>query len=123
MTPNLAMGCNNAIEDAAALANELYALLKETSTPKLSGIENAFARYQKVREKRVKHCVRATGDYCRRTCWQTWLGGFLLLHVAPLLGPRFAVNNIFSPWVKGAAKLSFVEEKHPTSGVVPWKYA
>jgi len=122
MTPNIALGCNNAIESAASLTNHLHMLLEDVPNPTVTQLEATFALFQKERWARAKLSVNMTGNHCRRSCYQTWLGKFLLTRVMPLLGDSFLMNYALSPWAKDAVKLDFIDEKHPKKGSVVWKY-
>src|SRR3569833_2677359 len=111
MTPNAAMGCNNAIESAASLTNHLHALLQKSPDTTSAQIRAAFSRYQDERLPRAKVSVSRSGDQCRRSSYQTWFGMLLQTRILPLLGDRFVVRNLFSHWVQESIKLDIVAEK------------
>jgi 2-polyprenyl-6-methoxyphenol hydroxylase-like FAD-dependent oxidoreductase len=125
MTPNFALGCNNAVESVASLTNRLHALLQacgKNANPSTAELEQAFAAYEKDRKARATVAMTMTGDYTRRASFQTWFGWFLECWVAPLLGDRFIMTYIFGPWIRDAIKLDFVEEKQPKVAKLGWKY-
>jgi len=122
MTPNLGQGGNNSIESVASLVNQLNALVKKKPNPTAAELGEAFARFQKEREKQVKFIMGLTGSYTRWTSWRNWFGWFIQSWMWPLVGDRFIVNRLLSPIVRESIKLDFVEEKQLPAGKVPWKF-
>jgi len=122
MTPNVGMAGNNAFESAASITNKLHALLREKPNPTTDDLQAAFAGYQKERERRAAFCTWLSGRYCRWASWRTWYGRQIQSRIFPLLGDRFLVTYLLSPWIRNSIKLNFVEEEHLPAGAVPWKY-
>lgn len=66
------MGVNMGINSAAALANELYRTLQSEPDPSTETVEDAFARYQQIRnpEAGSLHAIGKTQIRC--VTWETW---------------------------------------------------
>jgi 2-polyprenyl-6-methoxyphenol hydroxylase-like FAD-dependent oxidoreductase len=125
MTPNLAMGCNNAMESAVVLTNVLHALDESSqaagSKPIETGeLEEVFAEYQRQRYQRASSCVSTSRMYTRFAAWNNWLYEIFGTYVAPLLGARLMVDYGFAPMPRGGRVLDFVRENNRKEGKVKW---
>jgi len=123
MTSNLALGANNAIESAAALANELHRLAGgHNQSPTPSAIEEAFARYQAAREARARQAMEMTGGNARLSIWKTQLGYLINRYVLPRLSGQRITDWMLSPYISGGVVLDFVDVKSVGRAKIPWKY-
>ncbi|KAK4210230.1 hypothetical protein QBC37DRAFT_322572 [Rhypophila decipiens] len=86
MTPNIGQGGNWAIESAAALTNELHALMKSTSSPTLAQLQTALKAYEESRHARTKEVVSAAGLATRVEAFANPLLRLFAMYVAPNAG-------------------------------------
>lgn len=70
------LGVNTGITSAAALANELYRTLQSEPNPSTKAIEDAFARYQKVRAPEASRLHAFGIKQIRGVTWETWRDWF-----------------------------------------------
>ncbi|KAM7200786.1 hypothetical protein V8F33_003717 [Rhypophila sp. PSN 637] len=86
MTPNIGQGGNWAIESAAALTNQLHALMKSTSSPTLAQLQTALDAYEESRHARTKEVVSAAGLATRVEAFANPLLRLFAMYVAPNAG-------------------------------------
>jgi 2-polyprenyl-6-methoxyphenol hydroxylase-like FAD-dependent oxidoreductase len=73
MTPNQALGANNALESVCSLTNHLYDLLASVGDgPNFEALDEALEAYQKQRYPRAKKSHNMTTFYTKMAAW----GGF-----------------------------------------------
>ena len=81
MTPNMGQGGNNAIESAAALANNLARL----ESLDLAAIKKVLLNYENDRRMRANAVAVAANDFTRLEALADWKKKLLGLYIAPLL--------------------------------------
>ncbi|OTB00940.1 hypothetical protein M426DRAFT_26049 [Hypoxylon sp. CI-4A] len=80
------MGVNMGINSAAVLANELYRILQTRPDPSADALEEAFARYQQIRNPEASQLHTLGRMQIRRVTWETWTDWFLDRIVNPWVG-------------------------------------
>lgn len=94
VTSATGLGVNTGINSAAALANELYRLLQSKPNPSTEAIENAFARYQKIREPEAIRLHTIGRKKVREVTWETWGDWAFDRFVNPCIGVEKVVAII-----------------------------
>ncbi|KOC07347.1 FAD binding domain protein [Aspergillus flavus AF70] len=82
MTPNTGQAGNNAIESAAALANQLQRLHTEGPITSQS-IKSALRKWQEKRQARVKATVKEAAMVCRIQALDSRMAPFVMNYVVP----------------------------------------
>lgn len=70
------MGVNVSINSAAALANELYRTLQSEPDPSTGAVEDAFFRYQQIRDPEASQLHTIGRMQIRGVTWATWADWF-----------------------------------------------
>lgn len=88
MTPNFAQGANSAIESAAALANCLHTLVRESISvhPPIADIKRCLQGYQRSRKVRITAIWKSAYDVVRLCTFKGAAEKFLALWVLPYSG-------------------------------------
>jgi FAD dependent monooxygenase len=119
--PNLSFGANCALEDAASLTNGLHLLLRRTSSPSTTDLEEIFAKYEKECKGRSRLCMLLTATYTRFGTWQNWFFKFACLYLLPAIGGvKFVADWVFSIVPKHGVKLNFIPEIEAKVGKVAY---
>lgn len=113
-TPNLANGFNNAFESAAALTNQLHAMLHsptisgtETS-PTLEDITTAFSAYKKARFPRVLEQYKLSHWHLRFITWNTWITKWNNKLFSRIIPESAMMKQVLEPF-KGVGRLEFLK--------------
>lgn len=115
------MGVNMGISSAAALANELYRTLQSEPDPSTGAFEDAFARYQQIREPEASRLHTVGRMQIRTVTWETWAGWFYDRFVNPWVGKDKLVG-LLGKLIQRGQILEFVPfEDLPVQ--VPWVHA
>ncbi|GIZ38062.1 hypothetical protein CKM354_000148800 [Cercospora kikuchii] len=85
MTANHGQAGNNAIESAAALANQLVALSKKTKEFKTVDFTNALRAWQAKRQARIEATVKEAALVCRYNCLETPMAYVFNYYLVPSL--------------------------------------
>lgn len=113
-TPNLAIGFNNAFESAAALTNQLHAMLHSPAilgtktSPTLEDITKAFLAYKNARFPRVLEQYKLSHWHLRFITWNTWIlkwNDKLLSRITP---NSAMMKQVLEPF-KGVGRLEFLK--------------
>lgn len=122
VTPNQALGANNAMESVCSLTNHLYDLLSSKADgqkPSAEELDKVFGAYQKQRYPRAKKSHDETTFYTKMCAWD----GFGM-QTASTWGPAIigweTLKNQFVDLHRSAIKLSFVPETQKRVGAVLW---
>ncbi|KAI1441146.1 FAD/NAD(P)-binding domain-containing protein [Annulohypoxylon stygium] len=114
------MGANIGINAAAALANELYRALQSDPNPRTERIEDAFKRYQDIRDREARRLHTLGRMQIRGVTWSTWSDWLFDRFVNPWIG----VNkwaDLIGKLIKRGQILEYVpfEDREVQ---VPWVY-
>ncbi|KAM5434826.1 hypothetical protein McanCB56680_003103 [Microsporum canis] len=88
MTPNTGQAGNNAIESAAALANQLQRLHDEPPVT-LQKIKSALRKWQEKRQARVSATVKEAAMVCRLQALDSRMASFVMNYVVPNASESF----------------------------------
>ncbi|KAK0615696.1 hypothetical protein B0T17DRAFT_510279 [Bombardia bombarda] len=109
MTPNNGSGGNLAMESAAALANELYRLAANTSTPHqltTRRVQESFQRFQRRMHPRAKEFIKTSAFVTRIQALVGFKERFIVNYFYPYMGD-FPIN-ISSDVQVGAPRIDYL---------------
>jgi 2-polyprenyl-6-methoxyphenol hydroxylase-like FAD-dependent oxidoreductase len=121
-TPNLAIYFNNAFESAAALTNQLRAMLRPPgilgtkTSPTLEDVTSSFSAYQIARFPWVLEQYKLSHWYLMFITWDTWIlkwNDRLLSRIIPDSALMKQVLESF----KGVGRLEFLKDAEKGEGV------
>lgn len=121
MTPNIGAGGNAAIESAAALANQVKAMVDKSGKehPSEIEVEEFLGRYQKSRESRAASIVDASGKLTRLHALKGASERFFFRFLLPRSGDF--LQDMVSDMVIGATMLTYLPPpKRSVSGTMPF---
>jgi hypothetical protein len=121
VTPNSALGGCTAMEDAAAITNQLHALLNRHPNKKPSTVEISAAvqEYQDPRLARVKTIVKVGGDLTRLQAYDGWYFYIMQRWITPWICLDTLAINI-AKLCSAGTKLSFVDFAEQ-KGLLGWQ--
>ncbi|KAL4775263.1 hypothetical protein BDW60DRAFT_204529 [Aspergillus nidulans var. acristatus] len=121
VTTNSALGGCTAMEDAAAITNQLHALLNRHPNKKPSTVEisAAMQEYQDSRLARVKTIVKVGGDLTRLQAYDGWYFYIMQRWITPWIGLDTLAINI-AKLCSAGTKLSFVDFAEQ-KGLLGWQ--
>lgn len=111
-------GVNTGLNSAAVLANELYRALKSEPDPSTRAIEDAFARYQRIRGPETSGLHTFGRKQVRLVTWETWSDWFFDRFVNPWIGVN-TVAGIIGKLIKRGQILEYVPF-HDREVQEPW---
>lgn len=112
------LGVNTAINSAAVLANQLHRTLQSGPDPSTEALEDAFARYQKIRTPEASRLHTIGLKQIRGVTWETWGDWFFDRYVNPWIGVEKVVS-IIERLIKRGQILDYVPFKD-REVQVPW---
>lgn len=104
------MGVNEGIDSATVLANELHRLLQSEADPSTKAIEDAFARYQQIRDPAARRLQIFGRKHIRSLTWRTWGDWIFDRFVNPWIGVE-KVAGIIGEGIKRGQILEYVPFK------------
>ena len=112
------LGVNTGINSAAALANELYRTLQSDPDPSTGALEDAFARYQHIRNREISQLHTIGRKQIRSVTSETWADWVFDRFVEPWISVDRVVD-IINKLIKRGQILEYVpfEEREVQ---VPW---
>ncbi|KAI1081712.1 hypothetical protein F5B20DRAFT_535040 [Whalleya microplaca] len=119
MTSVAGLGVNSAMHSAAALANELQALVSSDPNPSTSSLSEAFSRYQKAREEDAKQEWKIAHSLSLQTTWKSWRLWFWDRFVEPWIE-----DIVMRPALSSVLKKGHILNYVPFTGrqgSIPWK--
>lgn len=115
------MGVNAGIDSATVLANELHRLLQADAAPSTKAIEDAFARYQNIRDPSARRLQSFGRKHIRSITWETWGNWIFDRFVNPWIGVE-RVAGIIGEGIKRGHILEYVPFKDREVRV-PWTHS
>ncbi|KAI1776771.1 FAD/NAD(P)-binding domain-containing protein [Hypoxylon cercidicola] len=140
-TPNVGLGFNNGIQDAAALTNELHRALRSSAhggggggggaskgpgpgpSPSVEALSAAFERYQAARREGVESDLSLSAFHTRTDAWRSALHWFWDEWVQPQIPEWLALwmlRRMVGERVARGAILDFLGGDEPFVGSIPW---
>lgn len=121
LTSATGLGVNIGLNSAAVLANELYRALNSDPDPSTKAIEEAFARYQRIRGPETSRLHTIGRKQVRGVTWETWTDWFFDRFVNPWISVE-TVAGIIGKLIKRGQILEYMPF-HDREVQEPWDHS